>query len=201
MKMMRTGRYATVIVLACCCPSAYSSAAYGTDSSDAWPRSAYALKVVTVQTRAAVGPADDKKVIELLQQLEMMPAWTRLSWGELRTRESILVTMANAATYDPDVVREAVKRLLIPWRQRKPEGFDRAMKVFLLNRYLFELPIRGPESERYSLWPLGADHEGRLQLVGTFQGWGGGVADELEMFDRFRRRYGFRKRTGWIHLK
>jgi hypothetical protein len=194
--VLRITRYSIALALA---------SSFLQSSCLAWDAGASSGPASTARSNVSVDHGADvdtrrveAQVTELLTHLETMPPWTGVSWGEMPTREKILAGMHKTASYDIRVIREAVRRLLNPWRERRPEGFGAAMKVFLLNRYLFELPSSGPDSKRCSLWPLSSDWRGKLELTGTFQGWGGGVADQLEMFDRFQRQYGLRKRAGWV---
>ena len=90
-----------------------------------------------------------------------------------------------------------------------PQDTSLWSRVFLLNRYLFQVPEISPIDGHLfggwagtpvengmvnRLWPFSYDGQNRLQLVGEFEGYYGPPYRGLDEFDYFQKKFGLRRK-------
>jgi hypothetical protein len=106
---------------------------------------------------------------------------------------------------DITLIREAIVRLFSKYSQNTSLW----SRVFILNRYLFQVPENSPIDEHLfggwagtpiengmvnRLWPFSYDSQNRLQLVGEFEGGYGNGYRGLDEFDYFHKKFGLRRK-------
>jgi hypothetical protein len=146
-----------------------------------------------------------------------MPDWSHLAPGEedREARNRIERSVRDISRYDLKAIRAAEERAIT---LNSPDISE--PKLFVLNRYLFDLPrtarrespacqafggwwlgqpVTGdPASpsgsdEMDMLWPWSRSDVGTLELTGWFGGFMGPPYRALEAFDYYNRRFGRRK--------
>jgi hypothetical protein len=144
-----------------------------------------------------------------------MPDWTLFSLNKENSqeRQQIKDAARRISTYDLDLIRLAFERRM----KNNPLEFG---KLFVLNKYLFNLPdaIRRDsphfqffgggwvgmpmtgdpnkrnDSDELSLrWPWSVDDDGKWQLTGKFGGFNGPPYDALAAFDYYGKQFGKRE--------
>jgi hypothetical protein len=144
-------------------------------------------------------------VEKIISQIHSCPSWSDIERGGIMKVESRLMdSLAKVSENDIAMIREAIRILFSNPQQ------DTAMwaKVFILNRYLFQVPEESPIDDKLfggwagvqvnngkvnRLWPLSHEVEGRLRIVGEFEGYFGNGYQGLDEFDYFQRTFGLRK--------
>ncbi len=144
--------------------------------------------------------------------LHEMPAWADVLAGDTGALASTEAAVRCIGGGDSDSVLSGIRRF-IDERRETDDGFNvSAMsKLFVLNRYLFDVPEFVPlnqpgfgafvgvpvhEGLVNELWPWEVDSLGELRLTGFFRGYCGETFLALEEADAFRSRYGPRNRMG-----
>jgi hypothetical protein len=143
--------------------------------------------------------------------LEQMPDWTTFSLNKTHARERAAIEegVRRVANYDLDTIRTA---MAIYDTADAPGAMG---KLFVLNRYLFnlpeEVPTRSPHSQAFGggwlgqpakedavslRWPWSIDAEGTWRLTGQFGGFMGPPYDALGAFDYYRKHFGKRPGAG-----
>jgi hypothetical protein len=162
--------------------------------------------------------ADDAAVNRVVSLMESMPAWSAVT-PDAAERSCIERTCREVAAYDKDTIRAAVVRLESPASVARGDFAAREGRLFLLNRFLFDLPIsvrrdsphfqfffasfwglplsgeRGkidPSDTVACRWPWSDDYQGGLRLEGVCFGYSGPPYDALRDFDYYRKTFGRR---------
>jgi hypothetical protein len=146
------------------------------------------------------------KEVEAL--IKGIPAWSKLSPSDEKGRRKVMAAMKKLSQYDLNVLRKAMENFIAKKRQsRGGYDVDDMSRLFILNRYLFNVPDKVPigaphfgafagvPSDAHSvndLWPLSFDASGKLILSGNFAGYFGDDYLALEEFDHFAKKYGAR---------
>jgi hypothetical protein len=140
--------------------------------------------------------------------LDSMPAWTNLAVGDRRRRREVARIAGEIAQQRTAVIRTGIERYVE--RHTSPAtgvDLDALSRVYVLNRYLFEVPESAESGEglRFGGWIVpeletGADllwpwSRSRRQLVldGVFEGYLGHEYLALAEFDAFSERFGRRR--------
>jgi hypothetical protein len=163
---------------------------------------ALVLTMLSVSARAS-----DATINRVVRTLETCPAWTSAS--DDLSRKRILVCLESISKNDLNVVRMAMERYIRIKMKRNSYDVDSMSRLYLLNRYIFDVPEKAefsrptfggwmgvPHSsqEINLLWPLSFDRNGKLALTGRFAGYLGDDYLALEEFDHFQQTYGERRR-------
>ena|ERR1041384_3360545 len=147
-----------------------------------------------------------EKVVELI---ESSPEWSEIPADDEASRSKIIEKMRGVAKYDLDTIRSAIEQYLSK-KEQSEGGNDVASmsRLYVLNRYLFDVPDKVPMGERRfgsffgiphdsqsvnEMWPLSVDDKGKLALTGSFKGYFGEEYLPLQEFDYFKEKYGPRK--------
>ena len=160
-----------------------------------------------LETRAQLPRAPARRAAALLTA---MPSWSEIGLGDRNARRAIERTAADIGRIDLGAVRSAIRSYL----QREcltdgGPGIGALSRIFVLNRYLFDVPARVPlgkirifggwhgnRSGRAAISPLWPwkTARGQPRLAGTFKGYSGPPYLALAEFDYFRRAYPRRRR-------
>lgn len=146
----------------------------------------------------------EKKVLTLLDKC---PSWTRLRPNDQPDREKIMASLEKIRTFNTRVVRMAVEQYVVKNTKTTSQNLENLSKVFLLNRYLFQVPQfvpaespvfgawRNPieKGQMNVLWPFLLKPNGRLELTGVFSGYTGEPYQPIKEFDYFFKTFGIRK--------
>lgn len=171
-----------------------------------------------------------KDIAEIRRLLEAMPDWPPFVFipnrasreKEEKIVRSIEDTMRRIARYPSGSIRAAMKELHQKYTlgTRGTRGLDVDAKLFLLNKYLFDLPETVRRDSRHFAyfltgwagmpmtgdpntpkdsdkafvrWPWRAGRDGQWHLTGRTTIYMGPPYRPLRMFDYFRREFGRRK--------
>lgn len=137
-------------------------------------------------------------------QILSCPPWDEIEKGYIKKVESkILKDLSIIAENDIDKIRQALVYLF----KKYPRNTALWSRVFLLNRYIFLVPEQSPVDDKLfggwvgtpvkndmvnRLWPFSYDSQGKLMLVGEFEGYLGPPYLGLYEFDYFRKKYSLR---------
>lgn len=152
---------------------------------------------------------------EIKDILNGMHPWARIEKGDDELTKDIVADLNKICQYPVQEIRNAIQSFVDDC-QKSDEGYttDQMSKLYVLNRYLFELPvfedlneprfaaIRGIPVENHSLnvlWPLEIGKNGELELSGIFKGYYGESYQAIKEFDHFKNKYGVRR--GLMHAK
>src|SRR5262249_33723595 len=106
-----------------------------------------ALACVSVPSNVGFAGCDAKTraVDQIVQALEKSPAWADASKDDDHVRDAIAAEMNRLAQNDVDVLRAAIEKY-IDLRRRTKDGYDVSSmsKLFLLNRFVFDVPSKVP---------------------------------------------------------
>jgi hypothetical protein len=133
--------------------------------------------------------------------LDRCPEWTQLNGDDRGAKQKILLCLAQISTNDIRDIRIGVTKFLHTQRGQAESG-----KIFLLNRYLFNVPELGEPDDSIVtpwhsptrsgrldlLWPFSLMPKGDLELTGNFKGYTGESYRPLDEFDYFLKTYGRR---------
>ena len=136
------------------------------------------------------------------------PGWTTFSKTNMVTKEKIMQHLQRLSSYNPGTIREAMRLYVDERHAQLKYNSDDATKLFLINRYICNVPewVEGrieprlpgwigiPEKNGFvnMLWPLGFDAQGKLTLVGGKLAYFGADPAAVEEFDYFLMEYGLR---------
>jgi hypothetical protein len=146
---------------------------------------------------------------EIKDVLVKMYPWARLEQNEMDLKKMILIDLKKISKYSIQEIRSGVKSFIDECINSK-EGYntDQMSKLYVLNRYLFNLPeyvdineprfaaIRGipVKNDKINLlWPLEKIGKNELQITGIFKGYSGESFLALKEFDFFNEKYGVKK--------
>jgi hypothetical protein len=147
----------------------------------------------------------DMDELLLLQKLDACPPWASLDVNDQQTVAVLMRALAFFQNCDYDVLRKVIARYVTIKTETEEYDVESASRLFILNRYLFNVPEIAPISEPHfggwviphddrtanRLWPFRLK-DGQLILIGGFQGYFGAKYDALGEFDFFRKVYGLR---------
>jgi len=161
---------------------------------------------------------DEKNIYMIFGELDHCPSW---KMDDPVGRERILDCMESIRQYPLEDIREVVARASRIHLPREDPLFGD--KIYILNRYLFNVPERYPrKSAKFFgglegaevfeknprlnvprtqdpndfnlMWPLSCDKDGKIVLVGDpVSAHTGPSYDAIGEFDYFRRMFGLRK--------
>jgi len=131
--------------------------------------------------------------------LEACPNWTDLPAKDSQTNypfslftpnstKQIMRTMEDLALNDLNSLGEVLKEYVEDKRKMDPHAFDIPEKLYLINRYVFDVPAE-------QVWPLSYSRDGKLELTGEFDYWLGPRIDPVDEFYYFWKLYGRRPGT------
>lgn len=141
------------------------------------------------------------------KHLHSSPSWINLQI-EANNEIKILYVLRRIGTYPTDVIRGGIKLFIYQCKKEKSYSLEEQSKVYLLNRYLFQLPRSVPRQELRFFggwitpelgktanpsWPLVYDSRLRLVIKGKFGGYMGDEYRAIEEFDYFSENYSRRK--------
>jgi hypothetical protein len=152
-------------------------------------------------------PDTSKKVRRVFMLLTSSPKWFETDSDDEFTRRVIIEYLEQIAVFDINIIRQAVE-MHVNYMKEDKEYVYRMSRIFVLNRYIFNIPANTklthpnggwilPEnsnSQMDMLWPLSESKDGKLQLTGTAIFYVGPVFDALKEFDSFHKIYGIRKK-------
>lgn len=144
-------------------------------------------------------------VNNVISQIMACPAWSEASKRDIKTKENILQCLELISRNNNNVIRKAIESLFLKY----PNDTSVWSRIFLLNRYIFQVPTDSPIDDNLfggwvgipihnqkvnRLWPFSVDNNNNLILVGVFEGYFGNGYRGLDEFDYFLRKYGIRKK-------
>ena len=142
----------------------------------------------------------------LAKKIQACPAWSEEDIKKMEVKIKIQSCLTEIAEHDITLIREALSKLL----SDDDVSTATLSRVFLLNRFLFEVPesssldykifggwvgIPIDAGKINRLWPISRDAKGNLIIVGEFGGYFGHRYQALEEFDWFHHTFGLRKKT------
>ena len=121
-----------------------------------------------------------------------------------------MVCLRKISACDIGDIRAAVEQYVDTNTKSGSQNLGNLSKVFLLNRYLFNVPQlvsidsplfgawRNPiqDGQLDLLWPFSLKPDGQLELSGMFSGYTGEAYRPMEEFDYFFKKYGLRNQAG-----
>jgi hypothetical protein len=143
---------------------------------------------------------------EIKNILINMYPWARVEEDGEELKELILHDLKKISEYSIQEIRDGVKAYIDKCINSK-FGFDTddMSKLYLLNRFLFDLPeyvnineprfaaFRGipvKNDEINILWPFEKNEKNEFQITGMFKGYSGESYLALKEFDFFNNNYG-----------
>jgi hypothetical protein len=148
--------------------------------------------------------------MEILRKIDSCAQWSRLTGdvGADKARAQIIKVMNELSKYDLDQLRTVLLMYIQRAQNDKSQDYlDKLSVVFILNRYIFDVPSDEPfvdptfggwlgvphaQNKINNLWPLSVANE-QLQLTGVFRGYLGPPYRAIDEFDHFKTKYGLRK--------
>jgi len=129
------------------------------------------------------------------KSIRAMPAWAPAQVGSLA---GIQKGLAPLKKFPLSAIRKGIEVYVAYNVANEHYGVEEMARLYLLNRYVLDLPERVPEDEDISfggwiippdetatsLWPFSI-RNGRLQLTQKFRGYAGAPYDALGEFDHF----------------
>jgi len=146
---------------------------------------------------------------EIKSILVNMYPWARLESTEVGLKILILNDFTKILEYPIKVIPRGIKIYMYECNSSK-DGYntDDMSKLYILNRYLFDLPeyvdineprfaaIRGIPVDKDKvnlLWPFEKTQNKELKITGIFKGYSGESLQALQEFDFFKNKYGVKK--------
>jgi hypothetical protein len=151
-----------------------------------------------------------QEIAAVVTEVELCcPVW-KLGAEDGNRKQEILLHLNKIAQFDAGVIREAIRQLIASDRRTGSYDMDLMMKLFILNRFVCDVPqwVDITEAPRFGgwvgipetnqsvsvLWPLKiVDSEGNIDLVRFNVGYFGDEFLALEELDFLRRKYGMRR--------
>lgn len=190
--------------------------------SRTWILASVLLMAVSACHRTAVGPTrysamdcntrttDQALTRHVVETLQCCPTWIHAATSNTTTRATILQCLDVLARQDTSVLRKAVEQFVFERKAAGKYTVDDMSKVFLLNRYVFNVPSKSKlkearffggwvgipcdETDVDLLWPLRMGDDGKWELAGKCGGYYGDVFEAIMEFDYFNQRFGRRRR-------
>ena len=167
-------------------------------------------KVIETKGKFSGMHSDGKEKVQVLvDEIERCPAWSRHTSNDLVVRQAILNHLRTISQAESDDIRSAIELFIAAREKAGSYGVDEMSKLFVLNRYLFDVPVSAdPEGAKYFggwvgvpcdknhvdlLWPLSLNDKGDLVLKNGFRGYLGDDYVAMDEFDWFTKKYGRRK--------
>jgi hypothetical protein len=173
-----------------------------------WPNVRLLALLLPVFAGGSLEPADSAQATppgrdEAIQLLRTCPAWSDAK----ANRNQIVVCLRRLSQCDSAILRAVTKAFVAECRANGTYTIAAMSKLFVLNRFVFNVPehakFSGPffggwegvphdEREMNVMWPLSHGKDGQLELSGAYGGYSGERFRALEEFDFFLRKYGRR---------
>lgn len=147
----------------------------------------------------------EQSVSRALSILEDTPDWSGSMQMDPADKARIMRSMEELSRFDTDTLRTAAERHLNAPPKHSFVEVPAWGRVYLLNRYIFNVPSIAPprtpsfggwfSAERPQnclLWPLALGEEGKLELIATGSHYKGPSYLGLREFDYFRQKFGRR---------
>jgi hypothetical protein len=150
--------------------------------------------------------AEDKAVNEIVKKLDgCSPSWVDIKADDINQRSKVLDCIKQFSRYDLDILQKALEQYVSI--KRKENRIIDCDNIYILNRYIFNVPARiplgspgfasfsgGPADSNGidELWPLSFNDKGNLVLTGVCHGYFGPAYLPVEEFKYFRKNYGIR---------
>ena len=149
-------------------------------------------------------PSALRKIEVVLDALTRCPSWSQPDVNS----NAIISVCRELAKFETDVLRRAVERFVEQCKMQKSYDVASMSKLFVLNRYIFQVPPKeafsGPffggwdgvpydQHQMNMLWPLSTNAAGELVLTGKYAGYAGEPFGAIAEFDYFLKKYGRRK--------
>jgi hypothetical protein len=154
------------------------------------------------------GDVSPSAIQEALTAISDCPAWSELQPGDAVTQRRIMACLTALRGYDLAVLGAAIGTYVTKLKREERYTVAAMSRLYVLNRYLFDVPERVPVGTRGfagfkgvpsdaggidELWPFSRTPHGGLVLTGQFKGYNGEDYLAVEEFDYFRHQYGLRK--------
>lgn len=147
------------------------------------------------------------QVAEVVRRIASCPDWTRMSKLDQGAGQQLIQCLEMISSNETPVLRAAFDQLVRHSAGERATSMKGPAKLFLLNRYIFEVPGHvdrkearsfggwvQPESERANfLWPFRRQANSKLELIDTFHGYFGEEYAALREFDYFNLHFGRRR--------
>lgn len=147
--------------------------------------------------------------MKITRLLGEMPSWVE---SHAEQNEQITQTLREISSYEVDEVRRGVVAFVA---EVDEPSFKELSKVFLLNRFYFNVPSEislseaeffgGWEGVPYSAetvdlrWPFTKNPKGELVITGDFSGYNGDTYACVDEFDYFQQKFGRKKQVKVEH--
>ncbi len=145
----------------------------------------------------------EPRVSSVVEHINRCPPWASLKREDSNQVQNLLRCLSDLSREETVVLRDGVRLFVDSKRNTSAYTVDEMSKLFLLNRYLFDVPARFktegpptfggwlgiPSGENWIdlLWPLGIANDGNLMLRDYFRGYSGPDFPALEEFDAFAK--------------
>ena len=140
--------------------------------------------------------------------IEEIPPWSEVTAGDEAGLGAIENGLRSIEEYSVEEVVEGIGRF-VERRRASASGYDvpAMSKLYVLNRYLFDVPARVPAGRpRFGgftgvptyagsideLWPWQTSANGKIRLTGFFRGFVGEPYQAVEEARAFQAEYGVR---------
>lgn len=150
-----------------------------------------------------------QSIRKIYNLLDSCPAWNRMGSQNDESFNSILKQLDEISKFDAALVRIAIVNYTEKNLKGRMTDIDCYARIFLLNRYIFNVPDKLIKSKRPFggwagipmsddgvnwLWPFSLDKENKLVLTGKYLGFFGPDYQFLEEFDYLHKTFGIRKK-------
>ena len=151
----------------------------------------------------------DGPVADAVAIIKRCPPFTLIQEDDRHEQQELLKCLAELHTYETAVLRKAVEQFITEDRDAFV-SVDDMSKLFVLNRYIFNIPAtaKGKEVRPFGgwvlpyddgkgemdlLWPFRIVENDQLELVGFGVGYMGETFRAVAEFDLFNERFGRRQ--------
>ena len=172
---------------------------------DSWaayqPRIKSKAKIKLIHFTENVKPKEIQTIVNLLSQC---PEWNGQTVSNSQTNAQVMEQLAKISKFNLIQIREAIEYYAEESKKFDFSYRERMGSVFLLNRYLFNIPPGLQKYKKYFwgvtgapsndgevdwLWPFTKDSKGALLLTGFPIFFRGTEYQALEEFDFFNKKY------------
>jgi hypothetical protein len=142
--------------------------------------------------------------------IESCPTWTGTGQNDTQRKAAIMRHLQDLRQFNLPTLREGLRRFVEEREITRTYDLDAMCKLFLLNRYVFDVPQWVPREQSVAfgawmgipeedsrinvLWPLAVNGAGHLELAGRNIGYLGADFRALDEFDYFAKQYGPREK-------
>ena len=147
---------------------------------------------------------NNRKVEAITRQINACPAWSELRQGDKKNKEEILKCLRRISKNETPIIRKSITQ--VNNEHLRDVAFD--SRLFLINRYIFNTSMTTFERKLFGgwagvplengkidwLWPFALNQQGKLQLIGEFDGYYGETYAVIKEFDYFLEKFGRRKK-------